>query len=267
MKIFKFFIVVVVIATTLYSFFIILENGDFIRKLTEKQPFSIIREDSDRYLITVKGVIRETNRERESQGLISLTENRYLNIAAEMKIDDMFNNQYFAHVSPLGKEAGDLVLKTGYVFIAVGENLASGNFEGDKVLVNGWMESPGHRENILNPGYLEIGVAVKRGTFEERDIWMAVQIFALPEEACPGPDRNILFEITEREEMLSIIISQIETLKTEIESFFPRNNEKIREYNALVRQYNLISEEIRVLVRKYNSQIESSNNCIASYGF
>jgi uncharacterized protein YkwD len=92
----------------------------------------------------------------------------------------MFENQYFAHESPTGEKVSDLAKKFGYDFLLIGENLAMGNFSSDEDLVLAWMESPGHRENILNEKYQEIGVAVKKGIFEGKEVWIAVQHFGLP---------------------------------------------------------------------------------------
>src|SRR3989344_2386836 len=131
-------------------------------------------------ILTADGVLSWTNKEREKAGLPDLAPNQKLTASALAKVRDMFKNQYFAHESPAGKGAGDLAEAEGYDFILIGENLALGNFEGDKALVEAWIASPVHRANILGSRYKEIGIAVGRGMFGGRETWLAVQHFALP---------------------------------------------------------------------------------------
>ena len=104
-------------------------------------------------ILTADGVFSWTNKERKKTGLPDLAPNQKLTASALVKVRDMFKNQYFAHESPAGKGAGDLAKTEGYEFILIGENLALGNFEGDKALVDAWMGSPGHRANILGERY------------------------------------------------------------------------------------------------------------------
>lgn len=263
MKVLKASIITVAIATSFYLVLLVSHDGNLLLKTFLPEDVGVV-ESTD---LTTKGILEIGNRERSLLGLDPLLKDERLSLAAEMKIDDMFERQYFDHVSPSGEEAGDLVALTGYRFIAVGENLASGNFNNDGDLIAGWMDSPGHRENIVNPGYMEIGIAVRKGNFEEQEIWLAVQIFALPDHVCPKPDRNLLSAISANEKRLSEIRKELELLRIEIESTVPRNREAILEYNASVHEYNALSDETQAMVRDYNSQVRETNDCIASYGF
>ncbi len=263
MRVLKISIVAVAIAASFYLVTLVSRDGDLLLRMVFPEDVELI-DDSD---LTVNGILVAGNRERSALGLEPLIENERLSLAAEMKIDDMFKRQYFDHVSPSGEEAGDLVALTEYHFIAVGENLASGNFRNDDDLVAGWMDSPGHRENIVNPGYMEIGIAVRKGNFKGDEIWMAVQIFALPDRACPKPDRDLLNTISINEGRLSEKREELELLRIEIESMSPRDREAIIEYNLSVHEYNVLSDETHVMVQEYNSQVRSTNECIASYGF
>ena len=58
-----------------------------------------------------------------------------------------------------------------------------------------WMNSPGHRANILNPHFQEIGVAVGKGMYEGHETWIAVQSFGMPLSACPASDANLKIKI------------------------------------------------------------------------
>lgn len=130
--------------------------------------------------LTSAGVIKLVNEARAKQGLAPLTENQKLSTSAKMKAEDMLKNQYFAHNSPSGTTPSYLADSAGYVYSSFGENLAYGNFKNNDALMNGWMNSSGHKANILNPSYTEIGVSVIKGKYNGREVWMAVQHFGKP---------------------------------------------------------------------------------------
>lgn len=217
-------------------------------------------------VLSVNGVVSETNMHRSEHGLSGLSINSNLTRAAEIKVDDMFARQYFEHESPTGEGPAELAQEAGYEYIMVGENLALGNYENDKVLVQAWMDSPGHRENILNGKYTEIGVAVKRGTYEGRDVWMAVQEFGRPASSCPKPSESLSNKIDENKNELSNLEAELEAKREEIENMRPRRGpayeRKVDEYERLVDEYNALVGEIRELVSIYNNQVDAYNLCI-----
>jgi len=245
--------------------------GEFLPSEIEKRiltPFPLRNEEeeSDDYL-SRSGVIYWTNIQREKYGLLPLKENIQLNAAADIKAEDMFENQYFAHASLLGEGVADLTEKAGYEFIIIGENLAFGNFKDDSTLVQAWMESEGHRENILNTNYQEIGVAVKKGIFEGKIAWMAVQHFGLPLSACSQPDEALRNEIEENQNEVIQLQNVLKNLEIEIKNIRPRRgtsyNQKIEEYNLLISKYNVFLKEIEVLINSYNSQIKLFDECVS----
>ena len=130
-------------------------------------------------------IISETNLQRQENGdLPALKENTDLDETASAKAADIFKNQYFEHVSPSGVDPGKLVESYGYDYIVEGENLILGNFSSEKEVVADWMASPGHRANILNNRYTEIGVAIVKGTYKGEESWVGVQEFGLPLSTC-----------------------------------------------------------------------------------
>ncbi len=135
---------------------------------------------SDESLLSGSKVIQQTNLERQKAGLAPLIENEKLNKAALAKAQDMLSKQYFAHVSPDGVGLVELLNSVGYIYQTAGENLAYGNFNNENKIVDGWMASPGHRANILNSKYTQIGVAVIKGIYQGKRVWMAVQEFGTP---------------------------------------------------------------------------------------
>jgi uncharacterized protein YkwD len=226
--------------------------------------------DNPQSFLTQQGVIELTNTQREKYGLPSLSENLELSKMAEAKVNDMFENQYFDHISPSGEGVGDLAKIFGYEFIIIGENLALGNYKNDEDLVQAWMDSPGHRENILNEKYQEIGVAVKKEVFEGRTTWLAVQHFGLPLSACPSPDKKIETQIEVNKTQINNLEKTLNDLKIEVQRMRPKRGElyiqKIEEYNNLVAQYNNLTKETRALVLKYNIQVNKFNECVATGG-
>ena len=231
-------------------------------------PLQLAAQEVPESLLTQAGVIQWTNTQREPYGLPPLRENAKLNASAQEKMQDMFEEQYFAHISPSGAEAKDLVKNFGYELIALGENLAMGNFQNDQILVQAWMDSPGHQANILSTRYQEIGVAVGKGIFNGQSTWLAVQHFGLPLSACSQPEEALKVRIEENQKQIGELLTTLTTLRAEIRTIGrPRrismDSQKIEEYNILVSQYNALIEETKDLVSQYNSQVQIFNECAA----
>lgn len=127
--------------------------------------------------LTNAGVLSATNAARQEQGVPVLKLNNTLNAIANDRLKDMFAEQYFAHASPVGNDMIALAKKYQYAYRFIGENIAMGNYATSAAMVDGWMNSPGHRANILNTNYKEIGIAVGKGSLNGRDVWIGVQIF------------------------------------------------------------------------------------------
>jgi uncharacterized protein YkwD len=116
------------------------------------------------------------NAERRDHGLKPLRENAALTRAARRHARDLLERDYFEHESPEGVTPQQRILRAGYRDPRItGENLAKGEREAGapSSIVDGWMHSPGHRANILDPRFTEIGVAVQR----EGDLAMYVTTF------------------------------------------------------------------------------------------
>lgn len=215
--------------------------------------------------LSIKGIINETNKERAKFGLPPLIENIKLNRSALIKVNDMFDNEYFEHVSPSGVGVSDLALEYGYEYIVIGENLALGGFKDDQAVVTAWMNSPGHRANILNTRYSEIGVSVGRGTFDGKEVWLAVQHFGLPKSACPNIDASLKSSIDSLQSKVKSIQKELDALKMQIDSENTEASVKsdvIKKYNNLVNTYNSMISNVKASVDKYNSQVRVFNNCV-----
>jgi uncharacterized protein YkwD len=109
--------------------------------------------------LNAQKIIALTNEVRQQYGLIPLKENTLLDLAAQQKAQDMSLNNYFAHFSPAGVSPWYWISKSGYNYHYAGENLAMNFIDSDEV-VKAWLNSPGHRANLLNANYQDIGIAV-----------------------------------------------------------------------------------------------------------
>lgn len=134
--------------------------------------------DNKNYSLSTDAIINITNANRTKINNVPFLEENYiLNQIAQRRLNDMFENQYFAHKSPAGVGPADVAKLAGYDYVILGENIAMGEYKNELDLVEAWMNSPGHRKNILNPTFKEIGVAVRKGLYKGNEVWLAVQVF------------------------------------------------------------------------------------------
>jgi uncharacterized protein YkwD len=127
-------------------------------------------------------VVDLTNEEREDGVVEPLVRNSVLDKAATRKAEHMAENGYFAHYSPDGVSPWHWFREVGYTYAYAGENLAI-HFSDSTEVVKAWMNSPTHRDNIVNGLYREIGVGTARGQFEGYDTVFVVQLFGAPAES------------------------------------------------------------------------------------
>ncbi|MBP2032102.1 putative YkwD family protein/spore coat assembly protein SafA [Clostridium algifaecis] len=106
-------------------------------------------------------VVRLVNIQRTSRGLKPLSNNWELERIARYKSQDMANKKYFSHTSPTYGSPFTMMQNFGVKFSAAGENIAMGQKTPAEV-VNAWMNSPGHRANILGTSYTQIGVGLAK---------------------------------------------------------------------------------------------------------
>jgi len=140
--------------------------------------------------INVQQLLVDTNVQRQEAGLGPLTLNETLSVAAANKAADMFSKDYWAHNSPTGTTPWDFITGAGYHYSVAGENLAK-NFSDSQGVVDAWMASPSHRENLLKSNYRDIGFAVVNGTLNGEETTLVVQMFGTTPaelaEAAPTP--------------------------------------------------------------------------------
>jgi len=251
-------------------------------KLEPKAAAAIEKPAAPAPRLTVPGTIKQTNVQRNDNDFPPLDHSTVLDDIAARRANDMFEKQYFAHISPSGAGAESTAKEAGYDYLALGENLAMGNFKDDADLLRAWMNSPGHRANILDPHYLEIGVAVKKGIFsaeggsppdgragasggEGDSVWIAVQIFGKPASACPRIDQSLRMQIETDKAQINNLQALLAAKKQETENMQNRQEyyQKAEEYNALITQYNGLVNETKAMIANYNSEVSTYNQCIA----
>ncbi len=243
-----------------------------VEKATERivntpPPLAVYTEGGADAHLSIAGTISWSNKQRRDNGLLSLTENPALTAAAEAKASDMLERQYFDHTSPTGEGPDDLARDAGYAYITIGENLALGNFNNDEALVQAWMDSPGHRANILNTEYTEIGVAVVRGTYEGEETWVAVQEFGRPASSCPSPGEPDRDRIAASEHSLDELRAELTEQKQALDTArrerdYVKYDRLVDEYNENVRRYNVFAEETRKLIEQFNATVRAYNACV-----
>src|SRR3990172_5338206 len=135
--------------------------------------------------ISSSAIISLTNSERKNAGLQVLSEKTPLDSAASLKAKDMFQKDYWAHYAPDGTSPWYFFGLVGYQYAAAGENLAR-DFATSEGVVNAWMDSPGHKANILNSSFTEIGVSVVNGNLQGQDTTLVVQFFGKPLQTASG---------------------------------------------------------------------------------
>jgi len=117
-----------------------------------------------------------TNEQRAKQNIPPLVLNEALSRAAAMKAGYMFEKNFWAHNGPEGTTPWYFIKKSGYEYTYAGENLARGFTESSDVM-EAWMNSPTHKENIMSPNYADIGFAIQKGSLLGEDTVLIVEMF------------------------------------------------------------------------------------------
>lgn len=154
-------------------------------------------------------LLRLTNLERQKAGVAALSLSNQLNQAAQNHADDMAKNNYFSHTGLNGSTMSDRVNATGYTYSSLGENIAAGRSTPADTIKQ-WMNSQGHRENILNSNYTEIGFGYSHlDSSKYRHYW--VQVFGKSNATTPNDTTtssstitfenksNAIFDLIERD--------------------------------------------------------------------
>ncbi len=105
----------------------------------------------------INAVVSLINQERAEQGLHALKNTAELNQAAEIRSQELV--QIFSHTRPDGRNCSSVLNDSGIAWQTTGENIAYG-YDSPEAVMNGWMNSEGHRANILNAGFDSVGIGI-----------------------------------------------------------------------------------------------------------
>lgn len=126
--------------------------------------------------VTSQQLIILTNEKRQENGDLPLVLNDGLSQAAANKAADMFNKNYWAHNAPDGTTPWTFIKAAGYNYTYAGENLARG-FNNAPDVINAWMASPEHKQNMLSSNYQNVGFAVETGSLGGENTILVVEMF------------------------------------------------------------------------------------------
>jgi len=169
----------------------------FIEILFLVQIFVIFQSSGFLAAILPGALVDGTNYARASTKLDSLTINPLLQEAANLKAQDMAKDGYFAHTDPNGRTPWFWLNQVGYRFNFAGENLAV-NFHDSKDVIDAWLNSEGHKANILNKNFTEIGIGTAKGIYKDREAIFIVQFFGRPYPVASSNNTGSFEEIIAR---------------------------------------------------------------------
>lgn len=135
--------------------FLVLAIAIFVNSLLARQDHTALGYSTG---LSAQKLLAQTNGERITSHESALQISPQLTKAAQSKADDMAARGYWSHVTPDGKQPWYFISKSGYQYRAAGENLAYGFGTSDQVMA-AWMNSPEHRDNLLNASYQDVGFA------------------------------------------------------------------------------------------------------------
>ena len=182
--------------------------------------------------ITAQKVLNQTNLERQNSGLPPLKFNSTLSESASKKANDMFSQNYWAHTSPNGTTPWDFFKAVGYQYSIAGENLAR-DFYDTESLMKGWMNSPTHKANIINPKYQEIGIGVVNGTLGGIKTTLVVQHFGTP--------------------MKNIVTKQTQPKQTQVEQTLEPNQQGLKD--VVINEKPVVLENSKILSEQKSEYI------------
>ncbi len=150
--------------------------------------YLVIRKTTFGTLVASSVLIDLTNETRRDLGLLPLLKNDQLQQSSFEKGVEMASLGYFAHASPDGSTPWKFFKSAQYSFIYAGENLAL-NFSTSKQVHEGWLNSPKHRDNIVDQKFREIGISVVPSLYQQKPVLFVVQHFGLPKSQLSLPEK------------------------------------------------------------------------------
>lgn len=134
------------------------EKQEYQRRIDEEEAIKA-EEERKRVEFTTANLTKFTNDERVKYGLQPVAENILLDRSAQAKCEHMVKYNYWEHVAPDGTQPWYFITAQGYSYSRAGENLGYG-WPNSERLLEGWMNSPKHKDNIVKPNYTQVGFGI-----------------------------------------------------------------------------------------------------------
>lgn len=174
------------------------------------------------YSITEEELLNYTNNARIQNGGNVLQLSGELSDAARRKAQNMFEKNYWAHFAPDGTSPWSFIKSSGYEYSYAGENLAKG-FVSSQDVVNAWMGSPSHKENLLSSKYKDLGFAVAEGNLEGEETVLVIQMFGAP--------TGFVASETAPPQQVSVNKNSVDTSQKVSAEYSTQNNPMINSYS------------------------------------
>lgn len=175
-------------------FFLIASMFTFILKTSMPEILGISYSISDQELLSF------VNNARQERGLAPLAFSAELSDAARRKAADMLEKNYWAHFSPDGSSSPwGFIKAAGYGYVFAGENLAKG-FTDSGSVVNAWMNSSSHRDNILSGKYRDVGFAVAEGRLNGEETVLVVELLGARDSQTVASVSNVASSVEAEKE-------------------------------------------------------------------
>jgi len=212
-------------ATLLHHNFILFYSGIFLFFLVLINASKTIAPGVLGYAsdIKVSELLQKTNEYRLKNGKRELILNEKLSLAATEKAKFMFQRNFWAHTSPDGTEPWYFVLNQGYDYSYAGENLAR-NFNSSGEVVNAWINSSSHRENLVSDNYDEVGFGIVNGVLDGYETTLVVQFFGRPRNmaslSTKEDQERYILSLNEKSGENKILANQESNMVYDISSIF-----------------------------------------------
>ncbi|MFD6209961.1 CAP domain-containing protein [Peribacillus sp. NPDC060253] len=138
------------------------ENSQSVPTTDQENNQSVPTSDQENNQSVEQQILSLVNEERSKKGLPSLAMDSAISHVAILKSEDMRDNNYFNHTSPRYGSPFEMMKSFGVSYNYAGENIAAGQPSAEAVM-NSWLNSPGHKANILNKNYSKIGIGHATG--------------------------------------------------------------------------------------------------------
>jgi uncharacterized protein YkwD len=221
--------------------------------LAEKENPIVEEDKQDEFNGTTDALITLINKERFDRKLEPLKKNSLLMMSAKLKAEDMVRNKYFEHISETGIQPWFFAEKVGYQYETFGENIAEKYFSANSVH-KAFMDSKGHRVNILNKEFRDVGVAILPVKIKNRQQFVVVEHFGsylrdinLAEARCGEKNRQrCKIQKKKRKGLLKMIKEQKKIIKGMIKDKDNSQVEVVTNNSSerLLKDLNNIKEEI-----------------------